>query len=163
MKKVSGLLGLGLLGAVLISFTGSHKCGVPENSETLAFLSETDTSFVEKMAESAEALDLNINDITFIEEDQEIDLGFDTAVYLPKGFNAYSDTGLDLNDIVVVEDEVEIDLGFDTTDYLPLGFNAYEGMELKLDDIVYMEEEETIVLNFNVQDYLPENFEAASK
>lgn len=163
MKKVSVLIGLGLLGVVLISFAGTHTYNESENSETMTFLSETDSCFVEKMTKGFDVKKLNINDITFVEEDEEFHLGFDTAVYLPEGFDAYECTGVDLNDIAVIEEEEEIVLGFDTAEYLPLGFNAYEGMELELDEIVYIEEEENIVLNFNAQEYLPENFEAATK
>ena len=56
--------------------------------------------------------ELNLNEIVFIEEDSELDLGFDTSDYLPKGFNPH-ETYFDLNSIIYVENEVELDPGFD--------------------------------------------------
>ena len=71
---------------------------------------------------------LSIEAIVFVETEEEIDLGFDTADYLPMGFNAYSGLELDLDEIDFVEIEEEIELGFDTAKYLSLGFDAYAGM-----------------------------------
>ena len=68
--------------------------------------------------------DFDLSKITFIEEDQQIDLGFDTAEYLPKDFNPYQEE-ISIGGVNFMEDE-EIDLGFDTATYLPKNFNAYK-------------------------------------
>jgi hypothetical protein len=163
MKKAGVLLGIGLLGAVLISFIGTHKCEESENEKSLAIFYEETNSFEEILRLQNETEILKIEDIPVIEKEEEISLGFDTAQYLPLGFNAYKGMELDLDDIPFIEEEEEIDLGFDTARYLPEGFNAYEGAEFYIDDIVYIEEEEKIVLGFDTQEYLPENFNAYSK
>ncbi len=138
MKKATTVLSVLFFGATLMSFQGNPEC-------------------------KTECENLQIEDITFIEVEEEIDLGFDTAQYLPAGFDPYAGMELDLNSLTFIEEEEEINLGFNTAAYLPIGFNAYDGMELDLDDIVYIEDEEEIDLGFNVSDYLPENFNAFSK
>ena len=55
-----------------------------------------------------------------------MDLGFDTAKYLPEGFDPYEKT-FDLNAIEYIEAEEEIDLGFDPMSYLPENFDPFEG------------------------------------
>ncbi len=65
------------------------------------------------------ALPYAINEIVFIEED-EVELGFDTATYLPKDFNPYAS---EYENIEYIEED-EIELGFDTKAYLPANFNS---------------------------------------
>jgi len=48
-------------------------------------------------------LELDINTIKYIEEEEVIDLGFDTADYLPEGFNPY-EVYFDLNSVQFIED-----------------------------------------------------------
>lgn len=163
MKKASLLLGIGLLGVVLVSFTGTHKCDQSEHDGSTAIFSESNNLFEENLSLQVESEILEVNDITFIEQDEEINLGFDTTDYLPLGFNAYEGMALDLNDIIIVEEEEEIDLGFDTAQYLPSGFNAYEGMEFAINEIDYIEEDEEIILDFDTQAFLPTDFNANTK
>ncbi len=100
--------------------------------------------------------ELNLNKVTFIEEiDEEVELGFDTSEYLPKGFNPY-EVYFDLNSVEYVEVDTEIDLGFDTTGYLPEGFDPYIG-SLEVNSINFVEEE-VIDLGFDTENYLPEDF-----
>ena len=138
MRKTTTILSMLLLGTTLMASQVSPDCK-----------SECDT--------------LKMADITFVEEEEKIDLGFDTAQYLPEGFDPYEGMEPNLNDIVFVEESEEIDLGFDTAQYLPEGFNAYKGMVFDIDDIEYIEEEEEINLDFDIQAYLPEGFEVLSK
>lgn len=138
MKKATTYLGIAFLGTILMSFSGTPDCKT--NCEPLP-----------------------IEDITYIEPAEDVELDFDTAQYLPEGFDAYKGMGIDLTNIVFIGNEEEIDLGFDTAKYLPIGFDAYAGMEVDLDTIKYIEEEEAIELDFNVQNYLPENFNAYSR
>lgn len=83
-----------------------------------------------------------LGELTYIEENEEVELGFDTAAYLPEDFNAYEGMTFDLSEIEYAEIEEEIELGFDTKEYLPEDFNAYAEVELDLNDIIYIEEEE---------------------
>ena len=122
MKKISSIIGVGLLGAVFMSFTGAYECD--PNVENL-----------------------KVEDISVIQVEEEIDLGFNTAQYLPVGFNPYKG----------------IKLGFDTAQYLPADFNACEGMETKNCYIDFLKEEEKIMLEFNEEDYLPENSNSQAK
>ena len=105
MKKISTFSGIGILALTLLSFVGKGECEKPKE-------------------------ELSVDNIVFIETEEEIDLGFDTAEYLPIGFNAYAGMELNFDEIDFIEAEEEIDLGFDTAEYLPVGFNAYTGMEL---------------------------------
>lgn len=98
---------------------------------------------------------LNLNEIEFIEEEEEIDLGFDTAAYLPEDFNPY-EVYFDLNSIEYIETETDIDLGFDTSEYLPEGFNPYAD-PISVESINYIEEDE-FDLGFDTAAYLPEGF-----
>lgn len=110
MKKATTILSITIIGSLLMSFTATPQC-------------------------ETECEKLQIQDINVIEVEEEIDLGFDTAQYLPEGFNPFEGMEPNLDDIVIIEEEEEIDLGFDTALYLPIGFNAYEGMALEIDEI----------------------------
>lgn len=67
--------------------------------------------------------DLDVSSIKFIEDEQQIELGFDTKVYLPEGFNPYIEE-VPVSGINFMEEE-NFDLGFETADYLPENFNPY--------------------------------------
>ena len=59
-----------------------------------------------------------------------MDLGFDTAAYLPAGFDPYAGMTDEVAAIGLIRiEEEEVDLGFDTRPYLPEGFDPYEGMD----------------------------------
>ena len=67
-----------------------------------------------------------IDEIVFIEDTEEfIDLGFDTASYLPEGFDPYAS---EYEGIEYIEEPYKIDFGFDTAMHLPKDFNPYKGM-----------------------------------
>ncbi|MEO9512674.1 MAG: hypothetical protein ABJN84_13370 [Flavobacteriaceae bacterium] len=68
--------------------------------------------------------DFDINNIVFIEEDQDWELGFDTAQYLPENFDPYS-TIISVASVNFVDVYDEVDLGFETTGYLPENFDPY--------------------------------------
>lgn len=61
--------------------------------------------------------------IIYIEETEEIDLGFDTQKYLPRGFNPY-EKFFDIHSIEYIESEPEISFSFNINDYLPADFKA---------------------------------------
>ena len=99
--------------------------------------------------------DIKVSEIVYIEEETSIDLGFDTADYLPEGFDPYN-VYFDINSVAFIDDEVT-ELGFDTAAYLPENFNAYANPGT-LDAINYIEEE-AIDLRFDTAKYLPEGFD----
>ena len=99
--------------------------------------------------------DIKVSEIVYIEEETSIDLGFDTADYLPEGFDPY-DVYFDINSVEFIDDKVT-ELGFDTAAYLPENFNAYANPGT-LDAINYIEEE-AIDLGFDTAKYLPEGFD----
>ena len=124
MKKVSALLGIGLLGVVLISFTGTHDCKDTKKGEKIGLHSEMDTYFTESLLTESDVVELKIDDIIVLEEEENIDLGFDTSEYLPVGFNPYEGMVFNLDEIEYLEEEEEIVLDFNVEDYLPENFNA---------------------------------------
>jgi len=135
MKKISAISGIGILSFALLSFGGNDEC--------------------EKLKSEKE---VSVDDIVFIETEEEIELGFDTAEYLPIGFDAYDGMELDLDHITFIEVEEEIELGFDTTEFLPVGFDAKKGMGLDLSEIDFVEIEEEVELGFDTAEYLPTGF-----
>lgn len=74
---------------------------------------------------SDEVSHIDLDDITYIEEEEKIDLGFDPKQYLPADFDAFQGMRLDLNDIPYIECEEEVILDFDVNDYLPKDFSPY--------------------------------------
>ena len=70
------------------------------------------------------AEDFDISSVEFIEEEQDWELGFDTAQYLPENFNPYSGS-ISVKAINFIEVCDEVELGFETGGYLPLGFDPY--------------------------------------
>lgn len=68
--------------------------------------------------------DFDISKVIFIEEDQDWELGFDTAKYLPENFDPYSGN-FSVKAINFVDECDEIELGFETAGYLPEDFDAY--------------------------------------
>jgi len=126
--------------------------------ETLTMQSETvwkAPKLVSRMPVNAPD-DIKVSEIVFIEEETSIDLGFDTADYLPEGFDPYS-VYFDINSVEFIDDEIT-ELGFDTTAYLPENFNAYANPG-NLEGINYIEEEEAIDLGFDTTKYIPEDFD----
>ena len=70
------------------------------------------------------AEDFDINTVEFIEEEQEWELGFDTAQFLPENFDPYSGI-ISVKAINFIDVCEEVELGFETGGYLPLGFDPY--------------------------------------
>lgn len=99
--------------------------------------------------------ELDINTIVYIEEEEVIDLGFDTADYLPEGFDPY-EVYFDLNSVILVEEEIEID--FDSKANLPANFDAY-AYPTDISGFNYIDEDDTIVIDFDTSKHLPEGFD----
>ena len=157
MKKVKLLFGIVLLSTVIVSFTGSTKCPNSEGDES-SIITDLYPQFEENLSLQAQAQNVNIEDLMYIEDTETVDLGFDTADYLPEDFNPYQGMIFDLEDIIYVEEEEEIELDFNTAMYLPNEFNAYSSTVLNVEDILYIESEDEIDLGFDTADYLPKGF-----
>lgn len=99
--------------------------------------------------------EIKVSEIEYLEEETSLDLGFDTAEYLPEGFDPYT-VYFDVNSVVYIDEEIT-DLGFDTAAYLPEDFNAYEN-PTSIEGINYMEDE-VVELGFDTAAYLPEGFD----
>ncbi|MEN1786305.1 MAG: hypothetical protein AAGF77_14385 [Bacteroidota bacterium] len=98
---------------------------------------------------------LQIDDIVFVEEEVEVGLGFNTADYLPEGFNPY-ERYVDLGSIDYFTEDASMELGFDTTAYLPEHFDPYASTSA-LSAINYVTEDD-VDLGFDTADYLPSDF-----
>ncbi|GAB5476412.1 MAG: hypothetical protein Mars2KO_45110 [Maribacter sp.] len=100
--------------------------------------------------------DFDINSITYIQEEDEIELGFDVADYLPEGFDPYA-FYFNLDSVEFIEEEWSLD--FDTAQYLPEGFDAYAD-PVGIEGINYIDENDAIELDLTTENYLPEGFNA---
>lgn len=98
--------------------------------------------------------------VIFIEEVAPVDLGFDTALYLPEGFDPYAHPD-NFMDVSFIEEVAEVQLDFDVQEYLPVMFDPYKKY-FDLNSIEYIEEEEVIEFDFEIQDYLPADFSPVS-
>lgn len=126
MKKIKLIFGLVLVAGVLISFTAEQKHRKEMKVANASLFNDANNPFEEVLKMQANVVSLNASDINVIEIEEDIDLGVDTSVYLPYGFNAYKGYQLDIADINVIEIEEEVELGFDVNDYLPANFDPYK-------------------------------------
>jgi len=80
---------------------------------------------------------LNVEDVEVIELEEEVEITFDTAEYLPENFNALAGKNdIDWSKVELIEIEEEVELGFNTKDYLPRNFNPYRGMDFTKEVVV---------------------------
>ena len=97
-----------------------------------------------------------INSTNYIEDDADFELGFDTADYLPEGFDPYK-LYFDLDSVPFIEENGKLD--FDSKKHLPAGFDAY-AYPTDVESINYIDENDAIELDFDTHNYLPEGFDA---
>lgn len=109
---------------------------------------------------NTDEFEFDLNSIIYIEEEEKIDLGFNTAEYLPENFNPYS-SYFNLQDVIFIEKETKFSkrMNRKLKRKLPKGFDAYADPKGIL-GINYIDENDTIDLDFDTQDYLPEGFNA---
>lgn len=103
-----------------------------------------------------EVEDFDLDSIEYIEEEEVIELGFDTADYLPEGFDAYA-FYFDLDSVEFIEESDWEDI--QVKNRLPKGFDAYSGPK-GIEGINYIDPNKEIVLDFNTKEYLPKGFDA---
>lgn len=168
MNKLLLLYGCALIGSTAIAAEQSTiPAGIMEPQSKTIGTFENHLSVFEIMAEINEmastlskntdcnAYVLNLNEIEFIEEEMEIDLGFDPYDYLPEDFNPY-EVYVDLNAVPYIEEKEGWALGFDTKAYLPEGFDA-NSAHVDVLSLNYIEEED-LDLGFDTAAHLPEGF-----
>ncbi len=97
----------------------------------------------------------DINSIVYIEDDIQIDLGFDHFDYLPEGFNPYK-MYVDLNAIAFIEEEPSLKVK--SKKHLPEDFDAY-AYPKDVKGFNYIDENDQIDLEFDTQEHLPEGFD----
>lgn len=101
---------------------------------------------------------LDLDSIVYLEEESPFELGFNTADYLPEGFNP-NEVYVDLDAITFIEGEEEISMGFDTSDWLPDGFDPYAA-PTDIYGFSFMEEDDSLLAPIvDTKAYLPENFD----
>ncbi len=83
----------------------------------------------------------DLNSIEYIEEEDVIDLGFDTSDYLPENFDPHT-FYMDLHTIIYVKEDV---LDFDSAVNLPADFNPY-AYPANFRNVSYMEPSEDFML-----------------
>ncbi|WP_291866708.1 hypothetical protein [Maribacter sp.] len=105
---------------------------------------------------SKEIKDFDINSIEYVEEEEVISLGFNTADYLPESFDPNT-FYFDVNTVDYINDTIN-DKG-DFREHLPVGFDAY-AYPTDVQSINYIDANDTIVLDFDTNKYLPKNFNA---
>jgi hypothetical protein len=104
-----------------------------------------------------ESGEINLDDIQYIEDEALFDLGFDTADYLPEGFDPYK-VYVDLDAIGFIEEEEEDALGFETSAWLPEGFDPYAA-PADIASISYLETEEVMSPEVDTKPWLPLGFD----
>ncbi|MEO1012102.1 MAG: hypothetical protein AAFX53_12395 [Bacteroidota bacterium] len=100
--------------------------------------------------------EFDVNSVIYIEDEAEINLGFDTADYLPEGFDPHK-VYFDLGSVTYIEEELPEVPGLSA--YLPADFDAY-AYPSSVDGFNYLDANDEIILDFDTADYLPENFNA---
>ncbi len=98
--------------------------------------------------------DLDLNSVVFIEEDAEVDLGFNTADYLPENFDPYR-FYVDLRSIPFIEEEVPFEK--DLSRHLPRNFDPY-GHPSNFMAVSYIDPTDNEQLDFDSKKHLPEGF-----
>lgn len=126
-----------------------HSIYVPKSE--ISFLKDRAGLSTTKMTTVA----LDLNKIVFLEDEEQIDLGFDAADYLPEDFDP-DNVYVDLDKVTYLECEEDSLLDFNSAAYLPKDFNPYT-VPADIRSISYIEEEP--VINIDTAAYLPEGFD----
>ena len=106
-----------------------------------------------------EKKEFDINSITYIQEEAEINLGFNVADYLPEGFDPHK-IYVDLRAVQFIEKEYILD--FDASKYLPKGFDAFSD-PIGIEGINYIDEIDSYTLDLDTNKYLPKGFNKYTK
>ena len=170
MNKLFLVCGLVLMGIATTSQTENpttdlnnqvtvENVSLTVNEHTLFWSTDNEEITIQgtgSMMPSETPENLDLNQITYLEADATIELGFDAKAYLPENFDPTT-FYFNVATVVYMEATEDIDLGLDTTDYLPNDFDAYAQPEDVM-DVSYMEETDYIV-GFDTATFLPEAFD----
>ncbi len=101
-------------------------------------------------------------DFTEVVEEADEAFDFDTAAYLPIGFDPYvsfeEKYGL-VYEVIIEEEDAPFE--FNTKDYLPVGFDLNKSILNSIIEITIEEEDEAF--DFDTKKYLPKGFNATKK
>lgn len=100
--------------------------------------------------------EFDLDSVEFIEEEEIIELGFNTSDYLPENFDPYA-FYFDLDSVEFIEESDVEDLRIKNR--LPKGFDAYADPK-GIEGINYMDPNDEISVDFNTKKYLPKGFDA---
>ena len=101
---------------------------------------------------------LELDSITYLEDEDVSSLDFDAEAYLPEEFNAYAAPENILH-VSYISNELEVKLGFETQEYLPHDFDPYNFF-FYIHSIEYIEDQEGVDPDSHLQKYFPENQDA---
>lgn len=96
----------------------------------------------------------DINSITYIEDEPDVDLGFNPMDYLPENFNPHG-YYIDLDSIDFIEDDM---IYVDSENHLPESFEAYANPS-DFRSINYIDPNDEITFDLDVCEFLPEGFD----
>lgn len=130
MKFSSIVLGIALMGTTTLAAATDTCCHDHTPDGNTELIREMNRDFESALLAQAAPADLDVRTLEVEEAECPVDLGFDTAAYLPLAFDAYAGKIASHNVPELHEVETEIELGFDTTPYLPEGFDPFQGMNL---------------------------------
>ncbi len=99
--------------------------------------------------------DLDLKSIVYIEEEAEVDLGFNTADYLPENFDPYR-FYIDLGSLPFIEEEASLDEA--VSRHLPRNFNPYSHPS-DFRAVSYIDPADMEQLDFDSRKHLPEGFQ----
>ena len=119
----------------------------------LAFGSQTGNSLIN-------TLSIDIDSISYIEEEKPVDLGFDTTLYLPVDFDAYG-VPSHFMDVSYIEEEVDVEFNFNTRDYLPRAFDPYKEY-FDLNSIPFIEDHDILEWDYDYMEVEPAEFSPES-
>lgn len=118
---------------------------------------ESNIKFLNEIVGKSEvaSAQLDLSKIVYLEAEEELELGFETADYLPKDFDP-NEVYVDLNQVTYIELDEDSLSDYDIASYLPKDFNPYANPS-DIRAVSYIEEE--AVMNFDTAPYLPEGFD----
>ncbi|QBA64937.1 hypothetical protein [Muriicola soli] len=160
-----GMVFLGITSTPQSSFPDEVQLETETNPVILLDENFVATSLVINVAnwectEETESKTLELSAIPYLEDNEELDLGFNTADYLPQNFDPYR-AYFDLASVEyvnIIEEEVhDSDLSLNLPeDFNPFAFPAH------FMDVSYIEEED-LSLGFDTEDYLLAGFDPYKK
>jgi hypothetical protein len=96
-------------------------------------------SFSASANEHMNNVNLEIDSITYLEEEDSASLDFDTTAFLPEAFNPFA-APANFMHVSYIAEVGDVELGFDTNQYLPKGFNPHS-FYFDIHSIEYIEED----------------------